>query len=219
MAATNDTPWLLEFVVSLPIPAKVILTIALLSIFALLLWFIWMPHSPMASETTAGAHRRVDGVAQQAMTPRLPKPSDSIVWDDHWGTTTKRENGTVYLSALQIRGRNMSKVPIILQDAFVISGKTGHTVKMQVDAGEEGWIPIGKLNPIPPNAIITLVVQFEPRDGLPARDFMLDWGILTFTAQYENRQHVRTFDENELAKIFEGFGINPLGPRVSKKSD
>jgi hypothetical protein len=158
------------------------------------------------------------------MAPEAPKriasdPTALLAWDDHWGTTTARRNGTIYLSALQIRARNNSGQHVRLKDAFVTSGKTGQIIKMGVDAGTDGWVAPSELNPIPPNTIVTLRAEFEPPHGLSAKDFMLRWGIITINAAYDEGEYERTFTEADVGKIFEGFGLNPLGPNVSKRSD
>ncbi|MGJ0534440.1 MAG: hypothetical protein ACR65W_14485, partial [Methylocystis sp.] len=95
--------------------------------------------------------------------------------------------------------------------------KTGQITRMKANAGADGWITPSELNPIPPGAIITLRAEFSPPQGLSAKDFMLEWGIISLTALYDGEEYKATFGEPEMSKIFEGFGINPLGPHVSRK--
>lgn len=197
----------------LPFMPKVIITLIGLMVYGLLFYFLWIPQDRDAKPFSELA------VASQSSTQALiaTTPPTPLAWDDHWGTTTGGANGTIYLSALQIKARNVSNKEVALKDAFVTSGKTGQVTRMKANAGADGWITPSELNPIPPGAIVTVAAEFSPPQGLSARDFMLEWGIITLTALYDEQEYKRTFGEPETSKIFEGFGINPLGPHVSRR--
>lgn len=198
----------------LPLTPKVIITLIGGMVYALLLYSLWW--MPQAKDAKSVSDPVV--VSHAPVAPKIsamaPEP---LEWDNHWGTTASSANGTIYLSALQIKAHNISGQEVWLKDAFVTSGKTGQVARMKVNAGADGWISPSELNVIPPGAIITLRVEFAPPQGLPAKEFMLEWGIITFTALYDDREYKKTFEEPETSKIFEAFGVKPLGPHVSKK--
>ncbi|MGJ0533587.1 hypothetical protein [Methylocystis sp.] len=104
----------------LPFMPKVIITLIGLMVYGLLIYFLWIPQDRDAKPFSELA------VASQSSTQVLiaATPPTPLAWDDHWGTTTVGANGTIYLSALQIKARNVSDKEVALKDAFVISGKT-----------------------------------------------------------------------------------------------
>jgi hypothetical protein len=190
------------------------LKIGLSSIFTLIWLFaiavLWIP------QAQTGKKDLVDRGYLGIAAPKQVAAGD-LTFEHFWGTTTSKQRNIIHLAALQIRGKNVSTNEVQLKDAFLISGVTGAKRSMMIDVGPDGWIIPSEANPVPPNAGITLRAEFNPPEGLSAREFMHQWGSIYFVVQCEGSEYRDTFTREEIAAIFAVFAEHPDGPRPTKK--
>jgi hypothetical protein len=137
------------------------------------------------------------------------KQGGPIEWNVNFGRTYNSD----HIYALQLSGVNQSDASVFFKAATISSRITGNMINMKADLGSEGKLAPDEINPIPPHAIIRLVAQINPPDGLEMRDFLDEWKELDFTARYDETIFRLHFTEAVMKFQFPGI----LGPRVTKK--
>jgi hypothetical protein len=118
---------------------------------------------------------------------------------------------------LEMVGRNVTEQEVILSDAYFISGVTGAQVHPKVEmVGKNA--AIADINPIPPGAFFSLIVELSPPNGITADDFLKVWGPFSFVAAYGNgkTQRIEFSRERAVQLLTQPRDIAPF-PHVTLK--
>lgn len=132
-----------------------------------------------------------------------------------WHKTT---DGTVYARTFGIAGQNVGDEEIQLEDVYLVSGITGKRVGMTIHALGDGQVPVKAINPIPPKANIHLSSdEFNSTAGIAEKDFLREWGIIYFIAEYGGNRHRVTFDNETISALFDAERPKALPPHVTRR--
>lgn len=131
-----------------------------------------------------------------------------------WTTSMEMLGGaTVPVKWIVFRGKNISGREIKLKAANIVSAINGTEQKLDAALAQDGDVPLGDLNLVPPGAPISLIARFNPPNGLPAKEFLETWSRFYLNVEDNERSYRVQFNENYLAPFFPGL----VGPRLTKK--
>lgn len=144
-----------------------------------------------------------------------------------WGRNFSLEGGMGGLNVFSIRinGANISKQPVSLKQARLVSLIDGTPLDLEIVAvdtgGEQKIVALDKIQMIAPGAPIELVAKFGPADpsnpdkilGLDPKAFLERWRQFTFSAADEERSYSFDVKEDAMMPFFKG----RVGPRVAIK--
>jgi hypothetical protein len=110
---------------------------------------------------------------------------------------------------VSLTGGNVSEEEIRLDDAYLLSGISGDRLDLKVIWGGKAYA-IKDIKPIPPRAIFVLVSDtFNPPKGISEKDFLVNWSIIYFVAEYKGQKQRITFDEKTISALLP----KPFPPR------
>jgi hypothetical protein len=133
--------------------------------------------------------------------------------------STKDADGTIYAHTIGIVGKNIGTEDVQLDDIYIVSDITGARLDLKVQIPNEGTIPANETNPIPPDAFIQLSSdEFNPTVGVSEKDFVRDWGAISFVAEYGGQKHQTSFGHATIEALFDAQRPNFVPPQVSRKS-
>jgi hypothetical protein len=149
-----------------------------------------------------------------------PGPDEPLVWSrTPILGSTKDANGTIYAHTIGIVGKNIGAESIQLDDIYIVSEITGARIDLKVQIPNEGTIAPNETNPIPPDAFIQLSSdEFNPTAGVSEKDFLRDWGAISFVAEYGGRKHQTSFGHATVEALFDSQRPNFVPPQVSRRS-
>jgi hypothetical protein len=136
--------------------------------------------------------------------------------------------GSQNVFSLRFRGANISKSPIELKEASIVSLIDGTLLPLEIlgiDSRTEKnrIVSLDKVQLIAPGAPIELVAKFGAPDpampenlfGLEPRQFLEKWRQFAFNAKDDSRLYRMDFNENSMMPFFQG----QVGPRVMIKPE
>lgn len=149
-----------------------------------------------------------------------PRSDEPLVWSrTPILGSTKDADGTIYVHSIGIVGKNIGTEVVQLDDIYIVSDITGARVDLKVQIANEGTIPAKETNPIPPDAFIQLSSdEFNPTGGVSEKEFMRDWGAISFVAEYGGQKHQTSFGHGTIEALFDAQRPNFVPPQVSRKS-
>jgi hypothetical protein len=165
---------------------------------------------------TTSAFQSATGLPSSGQQPRSDEP---LVWSrTPILGSTKDADGTIYAHTIGIVGKNIGTEDVQLDDIYVVSDITGARVDLKVQIPNEGTIPARETNPIPPDAFIQLSSdEFNPTGGVSEKDFLRDWGAISFVAEYGGQKHQTSFNHATIEALFDAQRPNFVPPQVSRK--
>jgi hypothetical protein len=99
-------------------------------------------------------------------------------------------------------------------DAYIQSGINSKKQPLLLNTYDHGLIPLNAANPIPPNTEnVTLIAEFP---SLSERDFMNDWGVISFVIKDDEQTFSGKIEEKQLREIFDGYRPKTPPPRATK---
>jgi hypothetical protein len=135
-------------------------------------------------------------------------------------------SGNVF--SMRFRGANISKSPIQLKEATIVSLIDGTLLPLEIvgidpRTGKNRIVSLDKVQLIAPGAPIELVAKFGAPDpavpgnvlGLEPRQFLEKWRQFAFNAKDDSRSYRMDFNENSMMPFFQG----QVGPRVVIKPE
>lgn len=152
--------------------------------------------------------------------PAQPGADEPLVWSrTPILGSTKDANGTIYAHTIGIVGKNIGAEDVQLDNIYIVSDITGTRVDLKVQIPNEGTIPAKDTNPIPADAFIQLSSdEFNPTVGVSEKDFLRDWGAISFVAEYGGQKHQTSFGHATIEALFDAQRPNFVPPQVSRKS-
>ena len=91
---------------------------------------------------------------------------------------------------LQMNGINNSDTEVVIEDAYFVSGITGSRVRLKVQlVGKNA--ELADINPVPPQAYITLLTPLNPPNGITHDQFLETWGPFSFVVTYKEKKPER----------------------------
>jgi hypothetical protein len=152
--------------------------------------------------------------------PTQPGADEPLVWSrTPILGSTKDANGTIYAHTIGIVGKNIGAEDVQLDNIYIVSDITGTRIDLKVQIPNEGTIPAKETNPIPPDAFIQLSSdEFNPTAGVSEKDFLRDWGAISFVAEYGGQKHQTSFGHATIEALFDAQRPNFVPPQVSRKS-
>lgn len=119
--------------------------------------------------------------------------------------------------SLRFHGTNASQREVELRAADIASAINGTRLHLEVlavtNAGENSFVPINRIQLIPPGAPIELVAKFNLPAGMEPDVFLETWRQFFFNAKDDSRTYRQNFNEGALMVFFPG----RVGPRVTAK--
>jgi hypothetical protein len=132
--------------------------------------------------------------------------------------SSKDSDGTIYAHTIGIVGKNIGTEDVQLDDIYIVSDITGARLDLKVQIPNEGIITAKETNPIPPDAFIQLSSdEFNPTVGVSEKDFLRDWGAISFVAEYGGQKHQTSFGHATIEALFDAQRPNFVPPQVSRK--
>jgi hypothetical protein len=158
--------------------------------------------------------------ANDSRSTQQPGPDEPLVWSrTPILGSTKDADGTIYAHTIGIVGKNIGAEDIQLDDLYIVSDITGARIDLKVQIPNEGTIAANETNPIPPDAFIQLSSdEFNPTVGVSEKDFLRDWGAISFVAEYGGRKHKTSFGHTTVEALFDSQRPNFVPPQVSRRS-
>lgn len=127
-------------------------------------------------------------------------------------------SGTIFAIDFAVSGKNASTQELHLQDAYIISGITSGRLPLLIGT-QSGWVLPDQIGLIPPGADINLRLVFdEIHTGVPEKQFMQNWGIITLVVKSDGKEFRKTWDAKTIqARFAELYPPLPT-PRIEIKS-
>jgi hypothetical protein len=118
---------------------------------------------------------------------------------------------------LEMVGRNVTEKEVTFADAYFISSVTGEQIHPKVEVIGKG-VPVADINPIPPGAFFSLIVELSPPNGVTADDFLKVWGPFSFVATYSDGKTQRfDFSRDQTVALVTQPNNLPAFPHVTVK--
>lgn len=113
---------------------------------------------------------------------------------------------------LRFSGANVSQREVRLISASIRSAIKGTELPLEVLAEGE-WVPIDKINLIPPGSPIKLIAKFNFPNGMADDEFLASWSKFNLVVADDTREYRLPFNEGNIAVFFPG----KVGPHITKK--
>jgi len=95
---------------------------------------------------------------------------------------------------LSVFGGNISDEEIKIDDAYFLSGISGKRLNVKIGWGGAEY-PLNIINPIPPGAFVFVISDnIGQQGGLSEPDFLKEWSIIYFVAEYNGKKQRIAFD-------------------------
>jgi hypothetical protein len=138
----------------------------------------------------------------------------ALEWNDHLGHQYQAVGNAIYTVGVTFSGKNVSDKPVQLQSAKIISGITGASADMVVETISGSMNPSDS-DPISPNALVTLKMEFSGPTGLSAQQLINSWGLMYLSVTYDGEPHELKITEEMTRRLYEAFRPSPLNPQTT----
>jgi hypothetical protein len=112
----------------------------------------------------------------------------ALKWDNHLGHQYQPVGNAIYTIGVRFSGKNISDNPVQLEAATITSGITEASADVVVET-VGGSVDPSDSAPIPPNALVTLKIEFNAPTGLFAQEFIDSWGLMYLSVSYDGEPH------------------------------